>query len=167
MQRRTLDFGTGQEVIEDIQHLQTVGYQKLGNWNLSENCDHLHRVMQSGLNGFQNFRVTPLLRWTIGPYYLRKLMKTRQMPTGYSTIKSLVPEGHEGDDSEKIADCIKSVRQIEAMEGPPFVHPIFGKMTVEEFKQLQWIHAGLHLSHLIPKSEAETSASQKEKSAAT
>ena len=49
--RRSFDFKTAEQVIAEIQHLQTTGYTKRKRRNLTQICEHLRKTMEGEMNG--------------------------------------------------------------------------------------------------------------------
>ncbi|MDA7951625.1 MAG: DUF1569 domain-containing protein [Pirellulaceae bacterium] len=164
MQRRTLNLKTGQAVLQEIEKLQKIGYQKVGNWNLSQTCDHLYKTMRVGLDG--SVKPFPwILRATIGNLLLAYVLRKERMFAGAKTLKCLLPEaqtsGTDEDDndlqiiqnlSETIQEAIERTEQL-----PPY--PWTTNITLDKWKQLMWIHASHHLSFLLPNESNDTPVS--------
>ena len=151
MERRTLDFASADEVIEEINRLRRGGYQKTGNWNLTQVCQHLNGTMTGGMDGF-GFRLPWILRATVNKWAFRYTLKTRKLGKGFPTFKSLKPtETDSGDDDDGLIDqCIECLRRVADFPGPLSDYPLLNEISVDDWRQFMWIHAAHHLGFLIP-----------------
>jgi hypothetical protein len=147
--RRNLDFQSAEEVIAEIENLQATGYQKAGNWNLSQICEHLSATLRVILDDVPVRRMPWLLRVTVGNFMVRRVLKKRQMSAGLPTLKKLLPTDKDDDDPEMIAECIRNLQLAADFAGPMQPHPL-ADITVEQWQQFSWIHAAHHLGFLQP-----------------
>ena len=154
MQRRNLDFSSSDEVIADIQRLQAAGYEKCGNWNLTQICQHLTETMKGGMDGF-GFRLPWVLRATVAKWAFHYGLRKRKLGSGLPTFKMLKPT-HENaaDDDQVIENCIETCRRAESFTGPIEDYPLLNDPSVEDWRQFMWIHAAHHLSFLVPRVSA-------------
>lgn len=150
MERRKLDLRSGDELIAEIDRLASSGYSKAGQWSLTQMCEHLDKTMTGGMDGF-NFRLPWIVRATIGAFLTRDILKNRRMRR-FSAPKPVRPKSpaSETDDPEIIARCKETVRRAMDFKGPLPPYPLVNNLSVENWKQLMWIHAGHHLSFLVP-----------------
>lgn len=143
--RRPLDFQTFDQLTADVAVLRQRGYDKVGNWSLEQILDHLTKTMLQTLDA-QKGLPRPV-RWLMKPI-IANLLRTRKMPT-VPAPKSVRPGPTvEPGVEDRFADAI---RRSAALTGDRIDHPAFGWMSVHDWQQLQLIHAGRHLSFLIPK----------------
>ncbi|WP_161602140.1 DUF1569 domain-containing protein [Tautonia marina] len=149
MQHRSLDFRDADAVIAEIRHLQHGGYTKLGKWNLAQMCDHLRQTLRMGLDGSDR-RLPWVVRTLVTGPIFRRVIKTRRMKSGIPVPKELVPTSPDGpDDPAAIDACIATLQEARDASGPLPKHPV-ADLTVDQWKQLNWIHCAHHLGFLIP-----------------
>lgn len=150
MQKRELNCQSGTEVIADIENLRTNGYQKLGNWNLSQICEHITKTLRVGMDG-SDFRLPWILRKTVGPWVIGRMLKTGKLPFRLSAPKQLRPDPEIGDEQPELIDsCIATLQEAEQFPGPLPPYPLKDNVNVAEWKQIMWVHACHHLAFLIP-----------------
>lgn len=149
--RRVVDFDCGEQVIAEVQRLQSSGYDQVGKWNLSQICEHLGKTIELGLRPTSK-RMPWVIRKLVGEPMVRGWLKRRSMKAGGMTAPALVPKPQRtGDDDPALIDrYLDVVREAEGFGGPlpPYV---LGDITLDDWKQLQWIHASHHLGFLLPK----------------
>lgn len=86
-QRRPLDF-EDDDLAKEVDRLHTQGYDRAGDWDLAQVCDHLAKSMDASLDGFA-FRA-PWLFWALlAPIILRVVLKQRRMKAGFKAGRSL------------------------------------------------------------------------------
>ncbi len=145
--RRQLHFETYQDVLDDVHRLAGGPCRQLGNWSLSEVCQHLTKTMHTSIDGAPG--KFPWYLRMIGPL-LKKRFLTRPMPAGFMappSARTLMPGDEET--SVAVADLEKaSARMHETSQRKP--HPVLGKMSREDWDQLHMRHGELHLSFLVP-----------------
>ncbi|MEM9827863.1 MAG: DUF1569 domain-containing protein [Planctomycetota bacterium] len=148
-QKRTLDFHTGDEVNAEIQRLRSTEYTKTKNWNLTQICEHLDATMTGGMNGF-GFRLPWILRATIMKWIFGRMLRTRKMSSG-PTLERLKPKSDPGTEDDAIIDkCIATIEHAKAFPGPIKDYPFLNELSVEDWQQFMWMHAGHHLGFLVP-----------------
>jgi len=150
VERRKLSFASLDEVVADAENLFAKGYDRAGNWDLSQVCSHLADWLRFPVEGFPvPFVMRPmfwLLRNTFGPGMKRKYL-TEGMPANNPTIRSTVAKSG-GDPVAAIAKLKEAATRFTAYVGPIKQSPVFGKMDKEEALQLQLRHCEHHLSFL-------------------
>lgn len=147
MKRRILNFNTFDEAIAEIQRLAAGGYEKTGRWSLGQVCEHLTLSMDGFMEG-KTFPV-PVIIKLIGPMIKKIVFRSRRMRSGAKTPAVLQP--HDGfDESSEVTRAIAALRRFAEFPGPFPRNPIFGTLTLQEWRDLQLIHAAHHLGHLIP-----------------
>lgn len=145
--QRELSFDTYADVIVEIELLETVDYEKLANWNLGQICHHLSYYQKGALDGF-GFDLPWLVKYFIGKPMKRKTFKTGRMKAGGQTLKQSVANDSI-DDAAAIHECKEQLRLLESAETLQ-PSPLYGEMTIEEWKRLLLIHAAHHLGFLVP-----------------
>lgn len=153
MQRRQLDLRDADGVIAEVNRLRTNGYQPLGKWNLGQMCEHLTGTMRFGLDP-SNRRLPWIVRKLVTNRAVANLLRTRSMPAGIPVPRRLKPTSSpETDDPGKIDEYLAVVAEIRDFQGPLPPFPLADQVSLENWKQIQWIHAAHHLSFLVPKPE--------------
>lgn len=149
--RRSLDFRSFDEILADVAHLRAAGYRPAGQWDLATICNHLAKGMEVGL---ENKKVAVpfvfrLLAPLIGKMIFKRLLKTRKMPEKIKAPGVFVPDENCEIESS-IARLTQACERAKAFTGPLAIHPIFRRITPEEWQQLQLIHSSHHLAFLVP-----------------
>jgi Protein of unknown function (DUF1569) len=148
VKQRQLAFQDYAEVLAEVDRLHRDGYQKLGQWDLAQVCDHLSYFMQGSLDGF-TFRVPWLLKVLFGRMVLRRILTERRMKEGGPTPqKPLPPPG--GDEAAAVERFKQVVERFQSHRGEFHDSPFFGHLTPQQWHDLHLIHAAHHLSFLIP-----------------
>jgi hypothetical protein len=151
MQKRELDLRSADEVVAEIDRLLAGGYDRAGSWTLTQICDHLEKTMNGGMKGF-GFRMPWILRATVGKYLMRRILRTRRMGR-MPAPKAVVPKPVDAaaDDEAPVRRCQDCVRRAAEFAGPLPPHPAVDKLSLDDWKNLMWIHASHHLGFLIPR----------------
>ncbi len=147
-QRRSLQFSEMREVIADIQLLHDAGYDRAGNWSLSQVCDHLAVFFRGSLDGF-----TQKLPWIIRVLFGRMIFRSiirKGMGEGIKVPKGFLP-GDARDDARAATELIELIERFRDHSGEYQPSPLFGQLTREEWTQLHLIHCAHHLSFLVPR----------------
>lgn len=154
VERRKLIFATLDEVVVDAENLQAKGYEKAGNWDLSQVCLHIADWMRFPMDGFPK-PPAPIrlmlwaLRNTIGKGMLRKYM-AEGMPADKPTMPQTVHQ-QGSDPATTIAKLKETIERFKAFTGTLHPSPLFGALNKDETTQLQLVHCAHHLSFLVPK----------------
>ena len=147
--RRTLHFSSYQEILDDVRSLAKGPTRQLGNWSLGQICKHLAKAMDMAVDG-PPFRPGWFLR-TFGPLFKKRFL-SRPMTPGFrlpANAASLLPD--EGDTNESVAILEKAVQRLQ-QTAERKRHPIFGRMTHEEWDRMEFLHCAMHLSFIVPES---------------
>jgi Protein of unknown function (DUF1569) len=147
--RRTLRFTTLEEVIADSEKLVSSPHTRmLGNWPLDRLLTHLAHGIDSSIDGstVQAPRVVRL----IAPFFKGRILRNG-MSAGTQLPKqaevNLYPEvGSPREALERLRAAVGRLRN----ERMTACHPVFGKITPEEWLQLHLRHSELHLSFALP-----------------
>jgi hypothetical protein len=149
MERRKIDFHDFGSVAADIDRLHKNGYDKVGQWELCQTCDHLATVMRMSMEGFPS-RGPWYFRKILGPIFKGRFFRKRRMPEGFRAPGFLLPPVGSDEDAT-VQACKDLLKRVSAYAGEFDQHPFFGKITPEEWRQVHLIHSAHHLSFLIPK----------------
>lgn len=147
--RRTLVFGSVEEILADAETCLREGYRPIGNWSMGQIFSHIAKTMHGSIDGMK-WTVPWYVRW-IAPLFKRVFLKG-PMPAGYQLSQAgraqLVAEGGVSDE-QGLAELRDAVRRLQTSEkfAPS---PVLGELTREETHQLHRVHAAMHLSFLVP-----------------
>jgi hypothetical protein len=147
--RRALSFRSLDDVLADAQTLVASPHTRtLGNWPLSQLLTHLAFALNRSVDGI-SARV---------PFFVRLLGRFRKG----RTLKDGWPPGFRvpgGRDAEVFPAAASPQAALESLrtavgrlrqERMTARHPVFGKLTHEEWVQFHLRHAELHLSFAVP-----------------
>lgn len=153
--RRELVFRDLDEIAEDVSLLLERGYRSVGNWNLSQVCNHVSLWATYPMDGFPPapFPVNAMLwlmKVTIGKKQLRKVLESGAMKEGSPTMPASVLEPDFNTDEEAGIQLAETIDRINSHSGNWHASPLFGTMDKETVTQLTLVHAAHHLSFLIP-----------------
>src|SRR5262249_54477251 len=126
----------------------------VGKWSLGEMCDHLANTMNRALDGYPK-PMPWVVRRTIGPYILKKILKEGRMATGIQVPKILEPKS--GTDATVGAETLRAaIERLQKASDPFPENAFFGRITKDETVRLQTIHCAHHLSFAVPTGESTT-----------
>lgn len=149
MPQRELAFKDFTEVCSEVDRLHRQGYEKLGQWDLAQVCDHLSFFIGGSLDG-HGFRTPWLVKALLGRMVLKRILTQRKMKVGVFTPQKRLPVPG-GDEAAAIARFKEVVGRLESHQGELVDSPFFGHLTPEQWRELHLIHCGHHLGFLQPK----------------
>jgi len=149
VKQRQLQFNDFAEVQAEVDRLHQRGYEKLGQWDLAQVCDHLTYFVQGSLDGF-TFRVPWLLKVLFGRFVLRRILKQRRMKEGGFTPQKPLPAAG-GDEPAAVVRFKQSIERFQAHPGEFQPSPFFGHLTPQQWRDLHLIHCAHHLGFLAPR----------------
>lgn len=145
--RRKLHFSSYDEVLAEVHSLASQPTRQLGNWSLGQICEHLAKAVDMAIDG-PPYKASWFLR-VVGPFLKNRII-TRGMSPGFKLPKnaaSLIPAPT--DAAEGIAALEEAIARLErTSERLP--HFVFGPLTRDEWDQLQFRHAEMHLGFIVP-----------------
>ncbi len=143
--RRLLRFVHLDDILEEVVQLSR-GHRTLGAWTLAQICHHLAETQEFSVDPTEpEIRTTRLYRATVGRVALRMLLWFRFIPEGRG---NLVPPtlAELGTATERLRNMIVRV-SVEPMVA---THPIFGRLTRDQWRRFHLHHAAHHLSFVTP-----------------
>jgi len=148
MKWRPLDFRTVDEVIAELDRLQSAGCSPAGNWNLAQACNHLAIFVRGSLDGFTGSR-PPWFARLLAPLFMRWMLKNRRMPEGVRIADELRPS--DGlDEAHEVVELKQLLRRFETNKGPLHQSPFAGDISAETWREMHLIPCAHHLSFLHP-----------------
>ena len=160
IKRRQLRFATLDEAVRDAEHLLAQRYEKAGNWDLTQCCHHLAVLMDYPIDGFPRFPFPLnvgcwLLKQTVAPGRLKKVLESGVWPDGIPTDKRTVPHAGGSDaEAEAVARLEQSVERLQTHTGSFRSSPLFGMLDKETLVKLHCTHTAHHLGFLLPNARA-------------
>jgi hypothetical protein len=147
--RRDVHYNSLDDLLADAQRLTAGPHHTLGNWSLGMILGHLAQAVNMGIDGSSIHAPWPIrvaaavlmkkrfLRGPIRPgFQLPKKAQGGFLPQPCSAEEGLA----------KLTAAIERWKR-EPQRQP---HPIFGRMTPEEWDALELRHAELHMSFVVP-----------------
>ena len=151
IERRRLDFRSYDALLADVARLRDQGYDRAGNWQLPQILAHLARTMDVVVDRAAKPMPRPL-RWVARRLALPWVLKRRRMPTGVP-IPPMVRDASPTPPAPDVAAAAleAAIARARAHAGPTIGHPALGTIALDDWHQLQLIHAAHHLSFLVPR----------------
>src|SRR4051794_1375320 len=87
--RRALRFASLDQVMPDVDRLLE-GHTTVGRWSLGQICNHLAQTICYTVEGFP-VKLPWLVRKTVGPLILRRILATERFPEGTKAPKQVLP----------------------------------------------------------------------------
>jgi hypothetical protein len=148
-QRRKLDFRRWEDVVVDVQRLNQHGYERAGNWELSQILEHVGEGLRTAVAGTKH-RGPLIVRKLVGPLILGHIIRQRRMKAGIKVPKWWLP-GPATDESQAVDKFRSAIQAFQELSTQPHPHPFLGDLTKDQWNELALIHASHHLSFLSPK----------------
>lgn len=152
---RRLDFRTWEQVLAEVDRLAATGCTRTGAWDLGQVCVHLALPIEGTIDGV-NLPATWLQRHVLGPIIKRVLFRTRHIPRGVKAPEIALP-GEQPDQAAAVNRLRAAIDRFRSYNGPLSPHPIFGRLSRDEWEQFHLIHAAHHLSLLLPSPGSDAS----------
>ncbi|WP_435016291.1 DUF1569 domain-containing protein [Tundrisphaera sp. TA3] len=150
--RRSLRFDGIEPMLVDVEALAAAEREgtlrSFGNWTLGQSLNHLASWVDFAYTGLP-IKLPFFVRWLVRP--LKKKMLAGPLRPGVKLPKT--PGGTLATEvvptDEGLAHLRQSFARL-AAEPPTLPHPLFGRLTHDEWMALHLRHAELHLSFLHP-----------------
>ena len=145
--RRKLTFDSLDQVMPDVDRL-LLEHVTVGDWSLGQICNHLARGIRNTVEDCPE-RAPWLVRKTIGPLILKRMLRTGRWPTGIRLPKQYEPKP--GADARAEAEALRIALQVlTSHSGPLADHPFAGPIPRHEWERFHCIHCAHHLSFALP-----------------
>ena len=139
--------------IEKARELKTTGV-----WSVYQILQHMTDLLHGSIHGYHH-HMPKIVRMTVGKYIFKKIMKTGVMKPGHKN-----PNAPTKREDAPILPAIQRLRSIiseyENYTGRMAMHPVFDKLTKEEWTKLHLIHFAMHLSFITVSETAEGSSQE-------
>jgi Protein of unknown function (DUF1569) len=145
--RRTLSFGSFDEVMPDVERLLD-GHYTVGDWSLAQICQHLSMAMRRVVDLPASTPSDPSL-W-LGEEEKRAVFASGKIPEGMPGPPAVMPTETRGE-REEAEGLRQAIAHYGASAGPVIPHRFFGPLTKAEWDRLQLIHVAHHLSFAVPR----------------
>ena len=145
--RRRLGFASLGEVMPEVDRL-LVGHRTVGNWTLGQICNHLSWAVIGSVEG-SPLRVPWIVRKTVGPFIVRRILKTGRFPEGINLPEKYRPGP--GLDARAEAEALRASIQLFGSHAGPYAdHPLAGPTDRETWERFHCIHCAHHLGFVRP-----------------
>lgn len=157
-ERRELDFkctGCLKKELDRIDAAHRAGtLTTTGNWTAAQNLEHCARFWSAAIDGFPPDVKPPLVvKWIVGLLFKGKAVKGGTAPAGIKPPPAFTRHFEPAADTDYDAAMAHLRRQVARTDnGEKFDHPspLFGKLTHEQWTNVQLGHVQLHLGFLRP-----------------
>lgn len=146
MQSR-LRLATLAEARQEISRLAAATeVRSAGAWSPYQALIHCAQSIKYSATAFPRLKPA-LLRATVGRIVMRKFLLQGHMSHGLAAPIPGAPEiRREGDLQEAVERLMKSIDAFEAFRGEPAIHPVYDRVTKEQYARLHAMHLADHLS---------------------
>jgi hypothetical protein len=145
--RRSLEFASLDRVMPDVDQL-LAGHTTVGHWSLGQICNHLTQSLTWTVEGYPKL-VPWLVRKTVGPLLLKRILRTGRFPDGIKLPARYLPKPELDDRAE--AEALRAALwHLAAHSGPLADHPMAGPIPRADWERFHCIHCARHLSFALP-----------------
>jgi hypothetical protein len=147
--KRTLTFRSYDDVLADAGNLAANGYERTGSWGLGQTCEHLARTMECSLDGFPSKAPWPvrlIARW----FVLGRILKHRPLNRRFPAPNYLQP-ADAAEDRAGLERLTAAIQRLKGHSGTMHEHPVFGRVSPGEWREIHLWHSEHHIGFLTPK----------------
>lgn len=141
-------------VIADARMLHERGYEKAGQWDLTQICDHVAAAVNGAVDGAP-FRIGWPMKVMVRVMGMKgRMFRTRRLRAGLPAPSQLVFKPADSDpqrEEQAVKNLENAITRYREARGRYHDHPIFGPLTDDQWDQFHVIHAAHHLSFLRPR----------------
>jgi hypothetical protein len=146
---RKLEFDDFDEVAREAERLLKQPYQKLGNWELSQVCNHLADVLTRSITTGVRPMVPFFVQWYVKWRYLNRVLERKRLPSGVKAPDDL-GSPPSADAAAAVQRLRQALTQFKSHPGDYKPHPYFGRLTPDQARQFHLIHCAHHFRLLVP-----------------
>lgn len=147
-ERRSLRFFRFDEIMPEVDRLIAGGHRTVGEWSLGRICNHLASAIQWSVEGSPVLLPWPIRFW-LGPVAKRWTFKHERLPFRIKLPAKMVPKENVDDRAE--AEALRAtIAYYLAHPSKRAIHPIFGRLSHEEWDRLHLLHSAHHLGFVLP-----------------
>lgn len=144
---RKIEFASLADVTPEVERLM-LGHRMVGGWSLAQVCQHLSGSLIASVEGVP-FRYPWILRKTVGPWIVRRILTTGRFPQGAKLPDRLAPGP--GLDARAEAEALRAaISAFSAHSGSYADHPLGGSIGRDGWTRFHAIHSAHHLGFAIP-----------------
>lgn len=147
--RRKLRYESLDDLLADAEKCAAGDTKQLGNWSPGQIFKHLAGAMESSIDGFDKLFPLPM-RMALNVLMKKKFLN-QAIPAGFKAPKNSQPAK---TSNEEGLTLLRNAIERQKREPKRAMHPGFGKFTREEWEKFHLRHAEMHMSFLVPQSEA-------------
>jgi hypothetical protein len=151
--RRRVQYESLNALLADAEFQAASGHRTIGNWTLAQIFDHLSRSLRVAVDGTD--AVFPLPA-RIFLHLLRKRFFSRPLAPGFHVppkLEAVLRPGTDLSIEQSLQELREAVVRFERAKEVA-VHPAFGRLTREEWRQITLRHAELHMSFVTPEPQS-------------
>jgi len=144
--RRELTYQNYDELLADAERLAAVPCRTLGNWSYAPILTHLASALGSSIDGVPFSMPFPVQLFA--KLALKSKFLSKTLPAGFKIPKN-AEQQFSPPDSASVQEALESLRRAAGrcqQESNCARHPLFGKLTRQEWDQFSLRHAELHMS---------------------
>lgn len=148
--RRQVSYRSYNDILADAETLAARDVKTLGNWSYAQILEHLAAGMDASIDGVPFS--APLPMRIIGKYFLKSRFLNKSLPSGYQIPKTAEKEFLPAETATVEGGLAHLRRAIERCQNEPSrcAHPLFGRLSREEWDTFNLRHAELHMSFVRP-----------------
>jgi len=148
--RRQLHYDSLDDLLADAEKLSAgdVDVQMMGNWSLGQILTHLGKAFETSIDG-NAFMLAAPVRWVMRPLLKRKFL-TKPLPSGFKVPRSVPALQPDATPAAEGLSVLKHAIERLKNESHREVHPVIGRLTVDEWNQFHLRHAEMHMSFAVP-----------------
>lgn len=140
--KNLFDAGVKDEIITRIHKLTPESQRQWGKMTVSQMMAHLQMPLGVGIGKHKLSR--NFLGYTIGPLIKKLLYNDKPFKRDLPTHKTFVIKGDRDFEKEKkqLLEMVNSFKEENLIDSP---HPLFGRLTKEQWSKGTWKHLDHHL----------------------
>ncbi len=132
-----------QEIVARINKLSPQSQRQWGKMNVAQMMAHVQVPMGVAL-GTNTVRANWLMKMIL-PFFKRQLYNESEWKHGLPTDKTFVMLGMEKDFTAEKISLLEKINRFSEQNMVSEKHPVFGKLTKEQWSQATWKHLDHHL----------------------